>query len=98
MRRRWGIRLVAVGAIAALVGVATGAAVSAAPPEGVSMEGTGPPPAGLGLFSKAALAQEHCNAETGQMWSTWEGGGPWCVNPWAEGTKNGGATAPGVTA
>ena len=26
------------------------------------------------------------------------GGGPWCVNPWPAGTKNGGATAQGVTA
>jgi hypothetical protein len=83
--------------VVALASLFVTSAASAAPPAGVSMEGTGPPPAGVGLFSKAALAQEHC-AENGQTWSSYEGGGPWCVNPWPKGKKNGGATAPGVTA
>jgi hypothetical protein len=48
------------------------------------MQGTGPAPSGVGLFSKAALAQDHC-ADNGQTWSTYEGGGPWCVNPWPTG-------------
>jgi hypothetical protein len=61
------------------------------------MEGTGPQPPGVGLFSKAALTQENC-ADNGRTTSTYEGGGPWCVNPWPEGKKNGGATAQGVTA
>jgi hypothetical protein len=71
-------------------------ATAAAPPE-VSMEGTGPQPPGVGILSTAALAQENC-ADNGRTTSTYEGGGPWCVNPWPEGKKNGGATAPGVTA
>ncbi len=70
---------------------------SAAPPPGVSMQGTGPQPPGLGLFSKAALTQEHCSPN-GRMWSSTEGTGPYCVNPWPAGKNNGGATAPGVTA
>ena len=78
--------------------LATGvSAASAAPPPGVSMQGTGPQPAGLGLFSTAALAQAHCS-KNGRMWFATEGTGPYCVNPWPEGKSNGGSTAPGVTA
>ena len=85
------------GAAVALVGVFCASVASAAPPAGVSMKGTGPQPPGLGLFSDAALAQKGC-AASGRTTSTWEGGGPWCVNPWSAGEKNGGATAQGVTA
>ena len=90
-------RGVAVGAAVALVGVLCASLASAAPPAGVSMEGTGPQPSGLGLFSDAALAQKTC-ADNGRTTSTYAGGGPWCVNPWSAGQKNGGATAQGVTA
>ena len=88
--------LVAASAMAVSV-VAGVSAASAAPPPGVSMKGTGPQPSGLGLFSKAALAQEHCSAD-GRMWFSTEGTGPYCVNPWPKGKDNGGSTAPGVTA
>jgi len=96
MVRRRGVAHVAVISVVALASVFGGSIASAAPPAGVDMTGTGPPPSGVGLFSKAALAQEHC-AKNGQTWSTYEGGGPWCVNPWPAGKKNGGATAQGVT-
>jgi hypothetical protein len=97
MSRRWGVPAFAVAAVIALTSMLVGPAASAAPPAGVNMQGTGPAPPGVGLFSKAALAQAHC-AKNGQTWSTYEGGGPWCVNPWPAGKKNGGATAQGVTA
>ena len=89
------IRLLTAAVITAVV--MSVSAASAAPPAGVSMKGTGPQPSGLGLFSKAALAQEHCS-KNGRMWFSTEGTGPYCVNPWPAGKKNGGATAPGVTA
>ena len=59
---------------------------------------TGPQPPGLGLGSKAALAQCTCN-ETGHTNLQYKGdvNGPFCVNPWKDGADNGGATAPGVT-
>ena len=90
-------RGVAVGAAVALASVLCVSVASAAPPPGVSMQGTGPQPAGLGMFSDAALAQKTC-ADNGRTTSSFAGGGPWCVNPWSAGTKNGGATAQGVTA
>ena len=43
------------------------------------------------------MAQKNC-ADNGRTTSTYEGGGPFCVNPWAKGKDNGGATAQGVTA
>ena len=64
-------------------------------PEGVSLEGTGPSPAGL--LTEEALAQPGCN-ENGRTDLNIIGGGPFCVRPFAEGEDNGGATAPGVTA
>ena len=81
----------------ALAAALSAPAASAAPPADVSMEGTGPAPKGVGLFSDAALAQEGC-AENGRMSFTYEGSGQWCVNPWPAGKKNGGATAEGVSA
>ena len=92
-----GTRFVAVATVVALLGVVGASAASAAPPAGVSMTGTGKPPAGVGLFSSAALAQKGC-AENGRTTFTSEGSGPWCVNPWPAGKNNGGATAQGVTA
>ena len=58
----------------------------------------GQPPAGLGLGSKATLAQANCDPERKRTNYTTVGGGPFCVNPWKDGKDNGGATAPGVTA
>lgn len=60
-------------------------------------EGVGPQPKGLGLGSKAALANETC-APNGRTSFVYEGAGVFCVNPWPEGKDNGGATAKGVTA
>lgn len=60
-------------------------------------KGVGPQPSGLGLGSKAALAQKTCTPN-GNTSFVYVGDGPNCVNPWAAGKDNGGATAPGVTA
>jgi hypothetical protein len=82
---------VAVAVVAALApAFATSAGAAAGKP--------GPQPAGVGRGSKAALAQETCNADTKRTSFATVGGGPLCVNPWPEGKDNGGATAPGVTA
>jgi hypothetical protein len=82
-------------AIAALVAPI----VMAAPPAGAAGGGkTGPQPQGVGLGSKAALAQHTCNAATKRTSFVAVGTGPLCVNPWPAGKNNGGATAPGVTA
>ena len=92
------IRLLTVAVVTTVaVSVVAGVSASAAPPPGVSMKGTGPQPSGLGLFSKATLAQEHCS-KNGRMWFSTEGTGPYCVNPWPERKNNGGSTTPGVTA
>ena len=69
--------------------------VAASPPSSTG-QGTGPQPAGLGLGSKAALAQDNC-ADNGRTSLALEGTGPRCVNPWPAGKNNGGATAQGVT-
>ena len=100
IRDHRGTRLVAVAIVTivvALLGVVGASAALAAPPAGVSMKGTGKPPAGVGPRSSAALAQKSC-AKNGRTTFTYEGGGPWCVNPWPAGQNNGGATAQGVTA
>jgi hypothetical protein len=87
---------VAALALTAVASAASPGGAASAPP-GADMEGTGPQPKGLGVGSKAALAQETCN-ENGRTSFVYVGTGPWCVNPWEEGADNGGATAPGVTA
>src|SRR5262245_33742623 len=87
---------VAVGAALLVATFALPATAVDAPP-GVSMDGTGPQPKGLGMFSSAAMSQDHC-AKNGRMDSYREGTGPWCVNPMKAGSSNGGATAEGVTA
>ncbi len=77
----------------ALTSVAIGTSGASA----AGSDGTGPQPKGLGMGSKAALAQDTCN-ENGRTNFVYIGTGPLCVNPWEEGDDNGGATAPGVTA
>ena len=57
----------------------------------------GPQVAGVGIGSKAALAQDTCDAATKRTNFAAVGTGPLCVNPWPAGKSNGGATAPGVT-
>jgi hypothetical protein len=66
-------------------------------------EGTGTPPAGTGLGTRAALDDARCN--TDERYSTYGrwpeasiGAGPACVRPFADGEDNGGATSRGVTA
>ena len=93
-------RLIALGAAFA---AAAGTIAIAAPPVGAAQPPQpkpvlGPPPAGLGLGSKAALAEANCDPETKRTNYATVGGGPFCVNPWKAGKDNGGATAPGVTA
>jgi hypothetical protein len=82
-------------AVALAVALSVSAASATTPPATGTKTGAQPP--GLGLKSKAALAQEFC-ADTEKMWINTVGGGPACVNPWPEGKDNGGATAQGVTA
>ena len=97
--RRWIVLALVTMLVTALGASVASAASSSAvtPPKDVSMEGTGAQPPGLGMFSKAALSQKGCSTE-GRTTSTYEGGGPFCVNPWPKGKNNGGATAQGVTA
>jgi hypothetical protein len=83
-------------AVAAMA-VAAGIAVSVAPAAGAAAGKTGPQPPGLGLGSKAALAQTTCDKASGRTNLQYIGSGPFCVNPWKDGANNGGATAPGVT-
>ena len=97
VRRAHWVRTVVVLTAVAVFGTFGASAAAAAPPAGVSMKGTGKPPAGVGLFSSAALAEKSC-AENGRTTFAYEGSGPWCVNPWPAGKNNGGATADGVTA
>jgi hypothetical protein len=91
-------RFVAVVASLAAVGALgmVGAPGALAASSEATGQGVGPQPTGLGLGSKAALAQPNC-AENGRTSLALEGTGPLCVNPWPAGKNNGGATAPGVT-
>ncbi len=73
------------------------ASVSPAGAAGTGTGKTGPQPPGLGLRSKAALAQSTCDKASGRTNLQYIGTGPFCVNPWKDGANNGGATAPGVT-
>ena len=101
MARRGSVRVHARIAVLALVVALIGAlgvpVATAADKPVVTGPGTGPQPKGLGLGSAAALAQKTCTAN-GHTSLNFEGGGPFCVNPWPAGKSNGGATAPGVTA
>ncbi len=82
--------------VAMLVAFALGSTfVSSA---GAAAGTTGPQVAGVGMGSKAALAQDTCDAATKRTSYVAVGTGPFCVNPWPEGKDNGGATSPGVTA
>jgi hypothetical protein len=83
-------------AMIGLVGTLGATAASAASPPSFTGPGIGPQPKGLGLGSKAALAQANCN-DNGRTSLALEGLGPYCVNPWKAGANNGGATSPGVT-
>ncbi len=98
--RRWRLRTLATMVALALT---AGAAVTlstagAAGAAGTSSGKTGPQPPGLGLGSKAALAQSTCGAKghTNFQYKD-DTNGPFCVNPWKDGADNGGATAQGVT-
>ena len=68
-----------------------------------------PPPGALkpvpatGMGTPAAMDDPRCNVGTGySVYGNWNtstiGSGPACVRPMKKGEKNGGATAPGVTA
>ncbi|MFI5046832.1 MAG: hypothetical protein ACHQIG_07180 [Acidimicrobiia bacterium] len=97
MKSRSAVRLAAVLVSVGMLGVlSTTSAWSAAPPPVFTGPGIGPQPTGLGLGSKAALAQTTCNAN-GRTSLALQGSGPYCVNPWPAGKNNGGATAQGVT-
>ena len=79
-----------------VLGTLGATSASAASPPDFTGPGIGPQPKGLGMGSKAALAQDNCN-DNGRTSAALEGLGPFCVNPWKEGQNNGGATAQGVT-
>ncbi len=83
-------------AMVGVLGTLGVAPASAASPPAFTGPGIGPQPKGLGLGSKAALAQEHCT-DNGRTSFALEGSGPYCVSPWPDGKDNGGATAQGVT-
>ncbi len=83
--------------VLAAAALAVGAAGLVAP-AGAATGKAGPQVKGVGMGSKAALAQETCNAENERTNSVGVGTGPRCVNPWPDGEDNGGATAPGVPA
>ena len=87
--------LVAVAAMAVAMSVlATEAAAAARAP------GTAVPTKGSGVNTPAALDDPRCDQDAGPYgrWSfVTQGTGPVCVRPFANGEKNGGATARGVT-
>ncbi len=90
-------RIAVLAVVVALIGALGVPVATAADKPVVTGPGTGPQPKGLGLGSAAALAQKTCTS-SGHTSMNFEGGGPFCVNPWPAGKSNGGATAPGVTA
>jgi hypothetical protein len=66
-------------------------------------EGAAKPVAGSGMGTQAALDNPRCSTDPQfSVYGRWNtalvGSGPACVRPFADGEKNGGATAPGVTA
>jgi hypothetical protein len=96
MKSRRVARVVAVLVSVGLLGVLGISDAWSASPPSFTGPGIGPQPKGLGMGSKAALAQDTC-AENGRTSFALEGSGPFCVNPWSAGQDNGGATAQGVT-
>ena len=98
--RRIGRRLVTLGVVFAAaiasIGIVSTPVSAAQPPQPKPV--LGQPPAGVGLGSKATLAEANCDPGTKRTNYATVGGGPFCVNPWKAGKDNGGATAPGVTA
>lgn len=63
-----------------------------------SGDGTGPGVRAAGMGSRAALAQETCDRESGRTNFQFVGAGPYCVRPWDGSARNGARTASGVTA
>ena len=83
VRRRlitFGVAFVAATAVIAIVATPVGAVQ---PPQPKPVLGA--PPAGVGLGSKAALAQDNCDPERKRTNYATVGGGPFCVNPWKAG-------------
>jgi len=77
---------------------ADSSSASVKPPKGAAK-----PVAGTGMGTPAAMDDPRCNTEArfgpyGRWDTSLVGAGPACVRPFADGDKNGGATAPGVTA
>src|SRR5215471_15020828 len=63
-------------------------------------QGVGKPPAGTGIGTAAALNNPDCNRDAGAYGRfdfVYEGSGGVCVVPFKAGSKNGGASAQGVT-
>lgn len=96
VRRRLVALGVAFAAATASVAIVSTPVGAAQPPQPKPV--LGKPPAGLGMGSKAALAQANCDKARKRTNYATVGGGPFCVNPWPQGKNNGGATSPGVTA
>ncbi len=110
-RTRRGPRLLVTVAVSALAVSAltlvggTGAAGAAKGDDMVVKvpKGAAKPVAGTGIGTAAAMDDPRCNTEArfgpyGRWDTSLVGAGPACVRPFAEGEKNGGATATGVTA
>ncbi len=91
--RRSGTLAAAAAVIAALSVPVLSTSTSA----GAATGTPGPQVAGVGIGSKAALAQDTCDPATKRTNFASMGTGALCVNPWPVGKGNGGATAPGVT-
>jgi hypothetical protein len=77
---------------------ADSSSASAKPPKGAAE-----PVAGTGMGTAEAMDDPRCNTEArfgpyGRWDTSLVGAGPACVRPFADGEKNGGATATGVTA
>ena len=96
MRSRPAALVSAVIVSVGMLGLLSATNAGAASPPSFTGPGIGPQPKGLGMGSKAALAQDTCNPN-GRTSSALEGTGPYCVNPWPAGKDNGGATSQGVT-
>ncbi|HXY94582.1 MAG TPA: hypothetical protein VEP49_19125, partial [Acidimicrobiia bacterium] len=105
VRRAAGVAVTVVVALfgLAVVGARSGHAagtdvVVVKPPKGAAQ-----PVPGTGIGTKAALDDPRCHTGAqygsyGKWDSSYVGGGPICVRPFAAGENNGGATSPGVTA
>src|SRR5262245_57098210 len=90
-------RMAFVFAITVACGMTVGGAVARA---SARPAGVGKPPPGSGIGTAAAMNNPQCNRDAGPYGRfnfVFDGSGGVCVVPFEKGSKNGGATAQGVT-